>query len=110
MLNRKIEFIYIFACRCGKWLVRPTWNLCLTSANHLTLVINASVNFLIYCSVGAKFKGRSMRPDTDTLFILMYCQVFCGDCFSVLSPPGMSAVDLQTTRMSLFKEMNKLLR
>jgi len=42
--------------RCGRWMMRPTWNLCVTSANHLTLVINASVNFLIYCSIGTKFK------------------------------------------------------
>ena len=60
--------------RCGKWLVRPTWNLCLTSANHLTLAINASVNFLIYCSIGTKFKGQEisyMQPSLLTVLTLL---------------------------------------
>ena len=43
--------------RCKSLLVRPAWNLCLMSLNHLLLVVNASVNFLIYCSIGRKFKG-----------------------------------------------------
>jgi len=34
----------------------PEWILCLTSFNHLALVLNASVNFLIYFSCGAAFK------------------------------------------------------
>ena len=42
-------------------LIRPAWNLCLTSANHLLLAINASVNFLIYCSIGKKFKAVLKR-------------------------------------------------
>ena len=42
-------------------LIRPSWNLCLTSANHLLLTINASVNFLIYCSIGKKFKSVLKR-------------------------------------------------
>ena len=37
-------------------LIRPDWNLCMVSVNHLMLVINASINFLIYCSIGMKFK------------------------------------------------------
>ena len=42
-------------------LIRPSWNLCLTSANHLLLAINASINFLIYCSIGRKFKAVLRR-------------------------------------------------
>ena len=34
----------------------PVWFLCFTSFNHSLLIVNASCNFLIYCSVGAKFK------------------------------------------------------
>ena len=34
----------------------PTWILCFTSFNHLALVFNASVNFLIYFSCGNAFK------------------------------------------------------
>ena len=47
--------------RCNHMLVRPLWNLCLTSANHLLLVINASINFLIYCSIGKRFKSVLKR-------------------------------------------------
>ena len=34
----------------------PVWFLCFTSFNHSLLIVNPSCNFLIYCSVGAKFK------------------------------------------------------
>jgi len=51
------EFLLIEdVIRCKHSLIRPLWNLCLTSANHLLLAINASVNFLIYCSIGKRFK------------------------------------------------------
>ena len=48
---------FLIFTRCKSLLVRPAWNLCLMSLNHLLLVVNASVNFLIYCSIGRKFKG-----------------------------------------------------
>ena len=32
------------------------WFLCVTSFNHWLLIVNASFNFLIYCSVGTNFK------------------------------------------------------
>ena len=51
---------FVFS-RCNHMLVRPLWNLCLTSANHLLLVINASINFLIYCSIGKRFKSVLKR-------------------------------------------------
>ena len=34
----------------------PVWFLCVTSFNHWLLIVNASFNFLIYCSVGTNFK------------------------------------------------------
>ena len=34
----------------------PVWFQCFISFNHLLLIINASCNFLIYVSVGDKFK------------------------------------------------------
>ena len=42
--------------RCDNFLVRPVWNICLTSANHLLLALSSSVNLLIYCSIGTWFK------------------------------------------------------
>ena len=34
----------------------PLWFLCITSFNHWLLIVNASCNFFIYCSVGKNFK------------------------------------------------------
>lgn len=34
----------------------PVWFFCFTSFNHWLLIVNASCNFLIYVSVGDKFK------------------------------------------------------
>ena len=34
----------------------PVWYHCFVSFNHLLLIVNASCNFLIYVSVGDKFK------------------------------------------------------
>jgi len=39
----------------------PEWYLVMISVNHLFLTINSSVNFLIYCSVGEKFKKVVVR-------------------------------------------------
>ena len=41
---------------CFAEFTPPVWFLCFTSFNHSLLIVNASCNFLIYCSVGAKFK------------------------------------------------------
>ena len=43
--------------RCGPNLFQPPdWILCLTSLNHLSLVCNASVNFVIYLVYGQTFR------------------------------------------------------
>ena len=39
----------------------PLWILCFTSFNHLALVFNASVNFLIYFSCGSAFKQTLLK-------------------------------------------------
>ena len=60
--NEEENLSYIlFILRCNHLLMRPSWNFCLTSANHLLLAINASINFLIYCSIGRKFKAVMRR-------------------------------------------------
>ena len=45
--------------RCGKTFTPPTWFLCATSLNHFSLVLNASVNFIIYLSLGRKFRQKA---------------------------------------------------
>ena len=50
-----LSTIYLFRCR--EELQPPSWFLCLTSFNHLSLVFNASINFLIYFSLGKEFKS-----------------------------------------------------
>merc|ERR1719336_2742033 len=41
-------------CDCD---TTPTWFSITISINHLLLTTNSSINFLIYCSVGEKFKA-----------------------------------------------------
>eukprot|EP00093_Oithona_nana_P011486 11486.XXX_567098_570577_1 [CDS] Oithona nana genome sequencing. len=41
---------------CGNAFSPPVWYHCFVSFNHLLLIVNASCNFLIYVSVGDKFK------------------------------------------------------
>ena len=61
------------AIRCGDQFIPPTWFLCLASFSNLTLVSNASANFIIYCVVGNKFKKafkkilKSFRKSEVTL-------------------------------------------
>ena len=52
--NKKSIFI-----RCGHYFTPPTWFLCATSLNHFSLVLNASVNFIIYPSLGKKFRQQT---------------------------------------------------
>ena len=42
--------------RCGEHFTPPSWFLCLASFNNFALIFNASVNFIVYCVVGDKFK------------------------------------------------------
>ena len=35
----------------------PTWLFAVSAINHLLLMVNSSVNFLIYCAVGSRFRS-----------------------------------------------------
>ena len=68
-----VEFTWIYSVEeCGKLgYFPPAWIHCINSLNHWLLTFNASVNFLIYCSVGTKFKsvlykGIAITPITTT--------------------------------------------
>ena len=39
----------------------PDWFMCLASLNHVILVMSGSVNFLIYCTYGKKFKSMLQK-------------------------------------------------
>ena len=54
-LFSKISFIE-FSLFLFSAFTPPVWFQCFISFNHLLLIINASCNFLIYVSVGDKFK------------------------------------------------------
>ncbi|TRY78311.1 hypothetical protein TCAL_05014 [Tigriopus californicus] len=41
---------------CGDMFCPPAWFLCSISVNHFLLVVNSSVNILVYCSQGEKFR------------------------------------------------------
>ena len=48
--------------RCGPDLfIPPDWFLCLTSLNHLSLVCNASGNFIIYLVYGQTFRQLAKK-------------------------------------------------
>ena len=51
---------------CGPTFTPPAWFLCLTSFNHFSLVLNASVNFIVYLVLGRKF--RRLATKTFKLF------------------------------------------
>ena len=48
-------------CSDNEEMSPPLWILCFTSFNHLALVFNASVNFLIYFSCGNAFKQTLLK-------------------------------------------------
>ena len=56
----------------------PVWFFCMTSFNHWLLIVNASCNFLIYVSVGDKFKTA----------IDNFCKSKLGCCFRKPSSPN----------------------
>ena len=41
---------------CGENFFPPTWFICLTSVNHLLLVLNCIMNFVVYCCFNEKIK------------------------------------------------------
>ena len=43
---------------CGENFFPPTWFICSTSVNHLLLVLNCIMNFVVYCCFNEKFKVR----------------------------------------------------
>ena len=45
---------------CPDTFMPPTWNLCMASLNHALLITNASINFIIYTSMGDSF-NKSLR-------------------------------------------------
>ena len=48
---------------CKEAFVPPTWFICSTSVNHLLLVVNSIVNFVIYCCCNESFRNiLFMKP------------------------------------------------
>ena len=56
ILNCTEFFLVEEMFRCPSTFSLANWNLCLASLNHCLLIVNASTNFLIYCSMGENFK------------------------------------------------------
>ena len=44
----------------------PSWMFTLTAIQHLTLIMNSSVNFIIYCAMGTKYVKHSILLHTLT--------------------------------------------
>mgnify|MGYP001211778462 CR=1 FL=1 len=69
LLNVHEIFMLADMTACGEAFSPPGWYLCFVSFNHLLLIVNASCNFLIYASVGVKFK--------TTISKLCHCTLCC---------------------------------
>ena len=41
---------------CGDKFIPPTWFICSTSLNHLLLVLNCMINFVVYCFLNENFR------------------------------------------------------
>ena len=41
---------------CGDNFLPPVWFMCMTSVNHLLLVLNTIANFMVYCVFNEGFK------------------------------------------------------
>ncbi|XP_023328276.1 probable G-protein coupled receptor 139 [Eurytemora carolleeae] len=50
--NLQMEHFY----NCQGEMKVPAWFHCLTGLNHLLLILNSSINFLIYCVCGTRFR------------------------------------------------------
>ena len=55
ILNCTEFFLVDEMLNCPEGFSPPNWNLCLASLNHALLIINASINFIIYTSMGDSF-------------------------------------------------------
>ena len=75
VLNCTEFFLVDQIIECPDHFMPPNWNLCLASVNHALLIINASINFIIYTSVGDSFK-KALRKlverygNCELLFLL----------------------------------------
>ncbi len=57
MLNLHEFFMVSKLMRCGvARFCPPTWFMCAISVSHLLLIVNSSVNILVYCSIGERFR------------------------------------------------------
>ena len=46
---------------CGDAFLPPVWHMCMTSVNHLLLVLNTIANFVVYCVFNEGFKKVIVR-------------------------------------------------
>lgn len=54
----------------------PAWILCTISVSHLLLMVNSSVNFLVYCVAGKRFRSilaRKIRKKFRAFRKVLYC-------------------------------------
>ena len=42
--------------RCGSKFCPPVWFMCMVSFSHFLLIVNSSVNIIIYCFIGDGFR------------------------------------------------------
>ena len=56
----------------GRESAHPPWLYVISALNHLMLMVNSSVNFIIYCAVGSKFRRAVMEK---------FCNPICRNIF-----------------------------
>lgn len=55
---------------CGEKFMPPTWFLCLVSCSNFLVVLNSSINIIIYCVIGEGFRdalARSLKQRLTTM-------------------------------------------
>ena len=52
----------------GQGEAHPTWLFPVAALSHLMLIVNSSINFVIYCAVGSKFRDQSFTSLMAYLF------------------------------------------
>jgi len=46
---------------CAESFLPPVWFMCMTSVNHLLLVLNTIANFVVYCCFNEGFRRVILR-------------------------------------------------
>ena len=73
----------------------PDWIQTLVHVNHFALVVNSSINILIYCCLSSKFREEGL-----TVLRNMVAYVTCGRFCSGIPSPGLKSRNTRTMQQT----------